>query len=212
MLQWTLLHSPMFGLAGLSDTIVPTNIQPVYSLLKEFNDIFSGPSDPHGFCNINPLRIETTGPPLSQRAYRTPLTKRNTISKAIDDMLAEGVIQPSRSPWASPVTLVPKSDGSTRFCVDYRRLNSVTKKFKFPLPNIQDIFYQIGNSKVFTTLDLKSGYFQLPMHPGDMEKQLLFAIEDCLNFVEFPLDWLMHPLTSKVPWNKFFMDLLANVL
>ena len=74
---------------------------------------------------------------------------------AIADMLTENVIRSSESAWASPITLVPKRDGSTRFCVDYRKLNSVTNCGQYPLPQIQDIFDQVGESTIFSSLDLK---------------------------------------------------------
>ena len=92
------------------------------------------------------------------------------MEEAVADMLAEGVIRPSSSPYASPVTLVPKKDGTTRFCVDYRKLNSVTVRDQYPLPQIQDIFDQIGGSTIFSTLDLKAGYWQLPMEEESIAK------------------------------------------
>ena len=85
-------------------------------------------------------------------------------------MLAEGIIEPSCSPWASPIILVPKKDGTTRFCVDYRKLNSVTKKDAHPLPHIQDIFDTLSGGKIFTSLDLKSGYWQIKMADDSTEK------------------------------------------
>ncbi len=98
--------------------------------------------------------IETTGRPISQRAYRTPLLKQQMIASVIDDMLHDGAIQPSSSPWASPVCLVPKNDGSICFAIVYRRLNAVTKRDQYPLLNI----HMVGGAKFFTTLDLKAGY------------------------------------------------------
>ena len=85
-------------------------------------------------------------------------------------MLELGVIRPSNSPWASPITLVPKSDGSTRFCIDYRALNAITIKDRYPLPLIQDIFDTLSGSSIFTTLDLRSGYWQLPVHENSISK------------------------------------------
>ena len=84
--------------------------------------------------------------------------------------MSDGVISPSNSPWASPVTLAPKKDGGYRVCIDYRHMNAVTKKDRYPLPHIQDIFDTVGCGKIFTTLDLKSGYWQLPVAEADREK------------------------------------------
>lgn len=80
------------------------------------------------------------------------------------------MIRPSSSPWASPIVLVKKKDGSLRFCIDYRELNSVTKADVFPLPRIDDLLDQLGESKFFSTLDLASGYWQVQVHPDTVEK------------------------------------------
>ena len=74
-------------------------------------------------------------------------------------MKQQGIVKPSCSSWASPVVLVPKKDGSTRFCVDYRHLNAVTKKDVYPLPRIVDILDTLGRAKYFTTLDFSAGYW-----------------------------------------------------
>ena len=118
-----------------------------------------------------PMAIETTGDPVYQRPYRAALTKRQVIETEIDQMLADGIIEPSSSQWASPVTLVPKRRGGEwRFCVDCRRLNERTKKDRFPLPHVQDVFDNAGKGRIFSTLDLKSGYWQLPVAAEDQEK------------------------------------------
>ena len=116
----------------------------------------------------NPMKIITTGNPIYQRPYRAPLNKRDEISKSIDDMLKAGVIKPSSSPWASPVTLVPKGEG-WRFCVDYRKINQVTKHDQYPVPRIDEIFDLLQGNSVLSTLDLKNGYHQLFIDPTDRE-------------------------------------------
>ena len=85
-------------------------------------------------------------------------------------MLEKDIIQPSTSPWASPIVLVRKKDGSHQFCVYYRKLNSVTKKDAYPIPRIDDTLDTLVGSCWFSTLDLVSGYWQVEMSPTDREK------------------------------------------
>ena len=99
-----------------------------------------------------------------------PYTVRQEIARLLSEMQRNRVIQPSNSPWASPVVLVKKRDGTHRFCVDYRALNAVTKTDSFPLPRIEDLLDQLGESKYFSTLDLASGFWQIRMDPSAQEK------------------------------------------
>ena len=99
-----------------------------------------------------------------------PFAVRQEVARQLDQMQSRGVIEPSRSPWASPVVLVRKRDGTHRFCVDYRALNAVTKPDSFPLPRIEDLLDQLGSSKCFSTIDLASGFWQIRMHPTAQEK------------------------------------------
>ena len=89
---------------------------------------------------------------------RVPPARREEVKKLLKDMLAQDVNQPTNSPWASPVALVRKKDGSTRFCVDYRKVNSITRKDAYHLPCIDDMLDTLSGSKLFSTLDLLSGY------------------------------------------------------
>ena len=91
-------------------------------------------------------------PPIKQQPYKTPVVRREKILEMIDAMEEHGVVQPSASPWASPVVLVSKKDGSLRFCVDYRRLNSITCKDVYPLPRVDDILSALGKSQYFCLL------------------------------------------------------------
>ena len=89
---------------------------------------------------------------------------------------------PSSSPWASPVTLVPKKDNITRFCVDYHKLNAETFKNRYPLPLMQAIFDEMGGSKIFSPIDLKLGFWQIPVAPEDQAKtafRCLLGLSEC---------------------------------
>ena len=97
-----------------------------------------------------------------------------------------GQIEPSDSPWASPVVLVTKKDGSTRFCVDYRRLNSLTTKGAYPLPHIDDSLRLLGNQQWFSTMDLASGYWQVAMSPEAKRNAAFVTNEGLFQFRVMP--------------------------
>ena len=88
----------------------------------------------------------------------------------VQQMLASNVIRPSNSPWASPVVMVRNKDSSLRFCVDFRQLNAATVKDAHPLPRIDDLLDTLHGARWFSTLDLKSGYWQVPITESDKEK------------------------------------------
>ena len=148
--EWPLRHLRHSSFASIGPVHPATGHAVFDELIRLNEDVFSAKGEPNGECELTALTIKTNCSPICQKAYRTPLCKRKLIDEAINEMLEDGVIQPSSSPWASPVTLVPKKDGSIRFCVDYRRLNAVTTNDTYPLPLIQDIFDQVGGSNLQT--------------------------------------------------------------
>ena len=154
---------------------------------REFPEVFAGEGTPNGCTDEVTLSIDTGDhPPLRQRPYRIPLTKRKVVDRELEKMLAEGVIEPSASAWASPITLQPKKDGTTRFCVDYRKLNAVTKKDAHPITHIQDVFDNLSGAKVFSTLDLKSGYWQVKVDEDSMEKTAFICHRGLFQFRRMP--------------------------
>ena len=183
---WPLLRSRPFGM-GVSGSVLPTAGNTVFdAIIRENADIFSTKQTPTDTSVLPPMKIETTGPPICQPAYRTPLLKRSVINTCIDDMLAQGIIRHSVSPWASPVTLVPKKDSSTRFCIDYRKLNAVTVPDRYPIPLVQSILDDIGGSTVFTTLDLNSAYWQVPMDEESIPKTAFRCHRGLYEFLRLP--------------------------
>jgi hypothetical protein len=98
---------------------------------------------------------------ISKRAYRVSGPELVELKKQIDELLEKGYIRPSTSPWAAPVLFVEKKDGTKRMCIDYRSLNEVTVKNKYPLPQIEDLFDQLRGASVFSKIDLRLGYHHL---------------------------------------------------
>lgn len=116
------------------------------------------------------IRCPADTPPIHCRPYRVPMHLQETVRGQVQDMLDNGVITPSTSPWSSPVLLTPKKNGTYRFCVDYRRLNAVTSPDPFPMPLIEDILNTLSGQQIYSTLDLKNGYWQIPLAESDCEK------------------------------------------
>lgn len=108
--------------------------------------------------------------PIKQRYYPVSPHVQREMDAELDKMLQDDVIEPSKSPWSSPAVLVRKPDGSIRFCVDYRRLNAVTKKDAYPLPYVSNILDRLRDAQYLTSLDIKSAYWQVPIAPQDREK------------------------------------------
>ena len=99
--------------------------------------------------------------PIRQPFRRIPPAKKEEVTKLLQGMLSKGIVQPSSRLWSSPVVLVRKKDGSTRFCIDYRKVNVVTHKDAYPLPHVDDTLDTLAGAEWFTTLDLLSGYWQV---------------------------------------------------
>jgi len=135
------------------------------NLLEEYQDLFSNEL---GKCDIVMHEIDTGNEQaIKQNAYQRPIAEKKIIREEVEKMLEKGVIRESNSEWTSPVVLVKKKNGETRFCVDYQKLNKITRKDNHPLPRIDDLLDSFENSKCFTTLDLAAGYWQITVDPQD---------------------------------------------
>ena len=140
-----------------------TQQQQLKALFQEFSDTVSQGGDDLGCTPLLQHTIETEGPPLRQLYRRqNPAIRREEMAQ-VQQMLSSGVIRPSNSPWASPVIMVKKKDGSLLFCVDFRQLNAATVKDAHPILRIDDLLDALHETRWFSTLDLKSGYWQVPI-------------------------------------------------
>lgn len=149
----------------------PTEGRQLASLLTEFADVFAISDVDLGCLQGITHRIDTgDASPIKQRMRRTPLGFAAEEDRYLNSMIEHGVIRPSFSAWASPPVLVRKRDGSVRYCVDFRRLNDITKKDVFPLPLIEECVDALAGSKYFSTLDMASGYWQIRVEEEDKPK------------------------------------------
>ncbi|CAF1570065.1 unnamed protein product [Adineta ricciae] len=124
--------------------------------------------------------------PIQCYPYRKSLKETQIINDQIKEMLDNRIIRPSSSPWSSPVVIIPKKDGSPRFCVDYRRLNLITERDVYPLPRIDDIIDRLAGSQYFSTLDLKAGYWQIPIAEEDKKKTAFVTTDGLFEFNVLP--------------------------
>ena len=162
--------------------------------LKNNADLFAATDADLSHTDTVNMRIDTRdNPPLKSKPYRTQINNRKVIDKAVDEMLDAKIIERSRSPWSFPVVIVDKKDGSKRFCVDFRKLFKITKTNFYPLPVIDDILALLGKAKYFTSLDLKSGYWQVLMDEKDKEKTAFACYRGLYHFAVMPFGLVTAP-------------------
>ena len=118
------------------------------------------------------IELQPGTAPISRRSYQMSPNELAELKVQLQDLLNKGFIRPSSSPWGCPALFVKKKDQSLRLCVDYRPLNAVTIKNKYPLPRIDILFDQLARAKVFSKIDLRSGYHQIKIRPQDIPKTL----------------------------------------
>ena len=179
------------------------NDENLRNLLTQFNDLFAislDGSQPIA-TSMDKLDVHhyivTHAPPVTCRPRRLNFQKEEAVNKEINLMLKQGVIRPSSSPWASPIHVVPKATGGWRPCGDYRRLNLLTQKDNYPLPNIYDFTARINGASVFSRLDLLKGFWQVPMHPSDIPKTAIATTRGLYEFLRMPFGLKNAPNTFR---------------
>ena len=148
--------------------------------------------------------IDTNGAtPINTRQYRCPISKRELLRNEAQKMIVSGVVKPSNSPWNSPVVLVAKPSGEQRFAIDFRKVNSVTKKQAYPVPRIDDCLNSLGTGKYFTCLDLESAYWQVPLEE-EAKQKTAFSVEGLghLEFQVMPYGLVNAGQLFNVSWTR----------
>jgi len=149
-----------------------------------------------GYCPNLQHDIDTGDAlPIKQSPRRPPLCARQAEDDILKEILETGVIQPSNSPWSSPVCMVRKKDGSFRFCTDYRRMNAVTVKHAFPVPDVKDALDNLRGAKYFAAIDLLSGYWQLGMTDRARERSAFCTRRGLYEFTRMPFGLVNAPST-----------------
>lgn len=141
-----------------------SSIPEVQAIIQEFAPVFKPLSSlpPPRSCD-HAIPLVPGAKAVSIRPYRYPPALKDEIERQVADMLAKGIIQPSQSSFSSPILLVKKKSGAWRFCVDYRYLDALTVKSKFPIPIFDELMDELAKAQWFSTLDLDSGYHQIRM-------------------------------------------------
>ena len=181
-------HVNVLYIKTLDENHLDTSVaQDLKELLWQHQDTFAKNSTDLGFCPVLKHDIDTgDSSPIKQSPRRPPLAAREAEDDILDEMLKSGVIEPSTSPWASPVCMVRKKDGTFRFCVDYRKVNAVSKRDAYPIPDIQDAFDHLQGSKYFATIDLLSGYWQIGMTDRAKERSSFCTKRGLFQFTRMP--------------------------
>ncbi|PIK47135.1 hypothetical protein BSL78_15986 [Apostichopus japonicus] len=165
-------------------------------LLMKNQDVFASTDYDLGVTNTIRHTIPTVDDePVKQTYRRIPPCQFEEVQEHVRKLLAKGVIKPSTSPYASPVVLVRKTDGTLRLCVDYRKLNGKTRKDAYPLPRIQESLDALTNAKWFSTIDLISGYHQVEMAEEDAQKTAFITPFGLYQYVRMPFGLCNAPGT-----------------
>lgn len=199
----------------------PTLCPKIQAVIDQYKHLFAEPSSlpPHCACD-HKIPLVAGAQPVAVRQYRYSPALQTELETQVSDMLQAGLIQPSTSSFSSPVLLVHKKDSSQHFCIDYRLLNSLTVKSKFPIPVIDELLDELSSARWFTSLDQRAGFNQIRLAPGEEHKTafqthwghfeftiMAFGLTRAPNTLQGAMNTTLHPLLRKCVL-VFFDDIL----
>lgn len=193
--------------------LTPTEVEELNRFLRKHCDVFSQGDADYGYTTTVKHRVQTgDAHPIKQRHRRIPPHMFQEVKRHVQDLVAQGILKESCSPWASPAVIVLKKDGSVRFCCDYRKLNSVTHRDAYPLPRVEESLDALGQACLFSSLDLTSGYFQVAVEEEDQEKTAVTTPFGLFQWTRMPFGLCNAPATFQRLMESVLGDLAFDVL
>ena len=207
-----LLPAHLAPIAQLSD-LTGADLTALAHFILQWDEVFVRPDTPLGQTNRAVHVIDTRAAlPIKVRARPIPMAKREACAQQLEDMLADGIVVPSTSPWSAPVVMAQKKDGTLRFCVDYRSLNEVTVKDCYPMPHIEDCLEALGGNTWYCSVDLASGFWQVALDPASQPMTAFATDRGLFEFRVMPYGLCNAPATFERLMDTLLRDLIGQGL
>jgi hypothetical protein len=184
----------------------------IEKLIRKYENIIEYDEEKLGKIKLvkHEIEIKENQEPIVQKRYKETDEKGKFIKKEVEQLLKMGKIRESKSSWASPVTLAKKKGADYRFCIDYRRLNNVTKKDSYPLPRIDELLEKYKTARWFSSLDLAAGYHQIEMEEKDKEKTAFICSQGLFKYNVMPFGLTNAPATFQRMMDKTLKEYIGE--